>query len=147
MSRPQDKNLRPFNTLSEEEAFAIRSAGGKASGESKRQKKAMAELLELYSTLPITNKKVAKQLRNMGVPEELLTQQFQIVHAIMKGSQAGNHHLVKIYLEALGENRPQAVVKDNNLLEAILAATAGEVDVSDIPELQHPTAADPDVVE
>ena len=38
MSRPQDKNLIPLTERSEEEAHAIRSAGGKASQEKRRER-------------------------------------------------------------------------------------------------------------
>lgn len=36
-------NLRPFHELTEEEAFAIRSAGGKASAQKRRLEKSMRE--------------------------------------------------------------------------------------------------------
>ena len=49
MSRPQDKHLIPLTERSEEEAHAIRSAGGKASQQKRREKQMMADLVELYS--------------------------------------------------------------------------------------------------
>lgn len=40
-----NNNLKPFNTLTEEEQRKIASNGGKASGEARRKKKAMKELV------------------------------------------------------------------------------------------------------
>ena len=57
MSRPQDKHLIPLTERTEEEAHAIRSAGGKASQQKRKEKQMMADLLELYSGLPITDKR------------------------------------------------------------------------------------------
>lgn len=74
MSRPQDKNLIPLTERSEEEAHAIRSAGGKASQEKRRERQMMADLLELYSGLPITDKRKQNRLKKLGIPSEVLTQ-------------------------------------------------------------------------
>ena len=46
MSRPQDKHLIPLTERSEEEAHAIRSAGGKAAQEKRKQQRLMTELLQ-----------------------------------------------------------------------------------------------------
>ena len=63
MSRPQDKHLIPLTERSEEEAHAIRSAGGKAVQEKKRQQRLMSELLTLYSDLPILDNRRKSRLK------------------------------------------------------------------------------------
>ena len=65
--RPQDKNLVSFADMSPEQAREIQSAGGKASQEKRRQRKAMAELLETYSGLPIRDGRVRNRLTKLGI--------------------------------------------------------------------------------
>lgn len=87
MSRPQDKNLVPLTERSEEEAHAIRSAGGKAKAESDRRKKLTSELLQLYSDLPITDKRKANRLKKLGIEEADLTQKALIADAIINSTK------------------------------------------------------------
>ena len=147
MSRPQDKNLVPLTERSEEEAHAIRSAGGKAKAESDRRKKLMSELLQLYSNLPITDKRKANRLKKLGIEEADLTQKALIADAIMRGAQNGNSYLIQQYLEIVGEAGMGGPAKENNLLDAIINSTKEDVDTDDLPELQQTAESDTDVVE
>jgi len=147
VSRPQDKNLVPLTERSEEEAHAIRSAGGKAKAESDRRKKLMSELLQLYSDLPITDKRKANRLKKLGIEEADLTQKALIADAIMRGAQNGNSYLIQQYLEIVGEAGMGGPVKENNLLDAIINSTKEDVDTDDLPELQQEAESDADVVE
>lgn len=147
MSRPQDKNLVPLTERSEEEAHAIRSAGGKAKAESDRRKKLMSELLQLYSDLPITDKRKANRLKKLGIEEADLTQKALIADAIMRGAQNGNSYLIQQYLEIVGEAGMGGPAKENNLLDAIINSTKEDVDTDDLPELQQEAESDADVVE
>lgn len=147
--RPTDRNLRAFGSgnLTPEEEFAIRSAGGKASQEAKKKKKAMAELLQLYSDLPINDNRKKNRLKKLGIEESDLTQKALVADAIMRGAQGGNFYLIQLYLESIGEMGQGATGKENNLLSAIVGNTAEEVDVSDLPEVQQEAEPDADVVE
>lgn len=147
MSRPQDKHLIPLTERSAEEAHAIRSAGGKAKAENERKRKAMAELLTLYSDLPINDKRKAKRLVKLGIEQADLTQKVLIADAIMKGAQAGNSYLIQLYLDIIGEAGLGGPVKENNLLEAIMNSTKEDVNTDDISELQQEAKSDADVVE
>jgi len=147
VSRPQDKHLIPLTERSEEEAHAIRSAGGKAKAESDRRKKLMSELLQLYSDLPITDKRKANRLKKLGIEEADLTQKALIADAIMRGAQNGNSYLIQQYLEIVGEAGMGGPVKENNLLDAIINSTKEDVDTDDLPELQQEAESDADVVE
>ena len=143
MSRPQDKNLIPLTERSEEEAHAIRSAGGKASQEKRRERQMMADLLELYSGLPITD----NRLKKLGIPSEVLTQKMLVADALMRSAQAGNTYAIQLYMDITGETGLGGSAKDNNLLEAIQNATKEDVNTDDLPELQQAAASDADVVE
>ena len=147
MSRPQDKHLIPLTERSEEEAHAIRSAGGKAVQEKKKQQKLMTELLQLYSDLPILDNRKKKRLAKLGIEEADLTQKALIADAIMRGAQSGNSYLIQQYLELIGEAGMGGPVKENNLLEAIVNSTKEDIDADDIPEIQQTAESDADVVE
>ena len=147
MSRPQDRNLIPFDKLSPEEAHAIRSKGGKASQEAKKKKRAMAELLKIYSDLPINDNRKKNRLKKLGIEEGDLTQKALVADAIMRGAQGGNFYLIQLYLESIGEMNQGPAGKENNLLSAIVGETAREVDVSDLPEIQQTAEPDADMVE
>lgn len=147
MSRPQDKHLIPLTERSEEEAHAIRSAGGKASQEKRKQQKLMTELLSIYSDLPVTDKKKKGRLKRLGIEDSDLTQKTLIADAIMRGAQAGNSYLIQMYLELVGEAGLGGPAKENNLLEAIQNSTKENVDTDDISEIQQTAASDTDVVE
>lgn len=147
MSRPQDKHLIPLTQRSEEEAHAIRSAGGKAAQEKRRQQKLMSELLSIYSDLPINDKRKSKRLAKLGLEESDLTQKALIADAIMKGAQAGNSYLIQMYMDIIGETGMSGPAKENNLLEAIQNATKGDMETDDLPELQQTAESDTDMVE
>lgn len=147
MSRPQDKHLIPLTERSEEEAHAIRSKGGKAVQEKRRQQKLMSELLSIYSDLPINDKRKSKRLAKLGLEEADLTQKALIADAIMKGAQAGNSYLIQMYLDIIGESGMSGPVKENNLLDAIVNSTKEDIDTDEISELQPEAESDSDVVE
>lgn len=147
MSRPQDKNLIPLTERSEEEAHAIRSAGGKAVQEKKRQQKLMSELLQIYSDLPINDKKRKGRLKRLGITDEDMTQKTLIADAIMRSAQAGNTYAIQLYLDLIGESGLGGTAKENNLLEALLDNTKEDINADDIPEIQQTAESDADVVE
>lgn len=147
MSRPQDKHLIPLTERSEEEAHAIRSAGGKAAQQKRKEKQMMADLLELYSGLPITDKRKKNRLAKLGIPTEELTQKLLVADALMRSAQAGNTYAIQLYMEITGEAGLGGPAKENNLLEAIQDSTKEDIDTDDLPELQQTAEADVDVVE
>lgn len=147
MSRPQDKHLIPLTERSEEEAHAIRSAGGKAAQEKRKQQRLMTELLQIYSGLPITDNRKKKRLAKMGIEAEDLTQKTLIADALMRAAQAGNTYAIQMYLELMGEAGLGGPTKENNLLEALQDMTKEDIDTDDLPELQQEAEADVDMVE
>lgn len=147
MSRPQDKHLIPLTERSEEEAHAIRSAGGKAAHEKRKQQKLMTELLQIYSDLPITDKKRKGRLKRLGLEEADLTQKTLIADGIMRAAQSGNTYAIQLYLDLMGESGLGGPAKENNLLDALINGTKEDIDADDIPELQQEAESDADVVE
>ena len=146
--RPQNKNLIPFNERTPEEAHAIRSAGGKACQEKRKEKKKLAEMLELLSDLSIKDKRVLNRLKRMGVKEDSdLTNKMLVADALLKAAQSGNTYAIQQYLELIGEAGVTGDSESTNLLEAILESTGEDVNVDDIPEIQQEANTDADLVE
>ena len=147
MSRPQDVHLIPLTERSEEEAHAIRSAGGKAAQEKRRQQKLMTELLTIYSELPINDKRRKKRLSSLGIQEEDLTQKTLVADAIMRAAQSGNTYAIQLYLDLMGEGGISGAAKENNLFEMIINSTKEDISTDEIPELQQEADSDADMVE
>jgi hypothetical protein len=146
--RPQNKNLRLFNEIPVEEARAIQSAGGKACAEARKKRQAMSDLLLLYSGLPIKDARVRNRLKRLGVPDEELTQKFQIADALVKMAQTGNTQAIALYLDSIGElSKGAAEDKENNLFQMIEQSSSQEVDIDDIPEIRETPESDVDMVE
>ena len=147
MSRPQDKHLIPLTERSEEEAHAIRSAGGKASQEKRKLRTEQQYLLGKYAGAPILDKRTVKKFERMGFESEEISRALEITDAIMKGAKSGDPRMIEIYLRLMGEVRAEAKPKENNLLEALINGTKEDIDADDIPELQQEAESDADVVE
>ena len=110
MSRPQDKHLIPLTERSEEEAHAIRSAGGKASQAARKRRTEQAYLLGKYAGAPILDKRTIKKFERMGFESEEINRALEITDAIMKGARAGDSRMVEIYRASRSAAfHPQAV--------------------------------------
>lgn len=83
------ENLIPLNKRSPEEQFAIKSAGGKASGVAKRDKKTMRELCKMLGEEVLTNAN-GDQMSRFGIA---VLQQFQ---KAMKGDTKAIEFLAKL---------------------------------------------------
>ena len=136
MSRPQDKHLIPLTERSEEEAHAIRSAGGKASQEKRRRRTEQQYLLSKYAGAPILDKRTIKKFERFGFENEEINRALEITDAIMKGAKNGDPRMIEIYLRLMGEEKSEPAPKENNLLEAIVNSTKEDIDADDISELQ-----------
>lgn len=147
MSRPQDKHLIPLTQRSEEEAHAIRSAGGKAAAERRKQLTQQNYLLGKLAGLPILDKRTIKKFERMGFDNEEINRALEVTAAIMDGAKKGDPRMIEIYLRIMGEDVAEKPVKENNLLDAIINSTKEDIDTDDLPELQQTAESDPDVVE
>ena len=107
----------------------------------------MTELLQIYSDLPIKDKRRKNRLAKLGFVEEDLSQKTLIADAIMRAAQAGNTYAIQLYLDLLGESGLGGPTKENNLLDALVKGTKEDIDADDIPELQQEAESDADMVE
>lgn len=97
------ENLTPFNQMPEEQAKAIRSKGGKASQEKRKQRKLMREQAELLLSLPLKDKAAKKKLREMGVDADNQDNQMLIVLQLWRRAAAGDLEATKLLIELMGE--------------------------------------------
>lgn len=97
------ENLTPFNQMSEEQAKAIQSKGGKASQEKQRKRKLMREQAELLLSLPLKDKAAKKKLEQMGVDAENQDNQMLIILQLWKRAAAGDLEATKLFIELMGE--------------------------------------------
>lgn len=100
-------NLVSLADRTTEEVREIGKKGGIASGEARRQKKAMREMLEMC--LQMKNKKglTYQQLATMG---------------LINGAIKGNAQNYKVILETLGELNPEEEKKNDGVLSELVEA-------------------------
>lgn len=161
------ENLKPFDQRTEEEQREIRSKGGKASGEARRKKRDAKSAARLILSLPTVDK-VTKTLEKMGIEDETEYTNMVSIFAMaylkaMKGDIGAMRFIVEMAgmspefkmveerhkneMRILRERSGDGPKKENNLLDAIVGGTKGELSTDDIPEIQQETEPDPDVVE
>lgn len=97
MSRDGTKNLKPVTERTKDEARAISSKGGKASGIARRKKADLKKAFETLLSLDVTDSKIKKQLEEMGMAgnnEALLA--FATFQQAVKGNQKATENIIKL---------------------------------------------------
>lgn len=99
---PNEKNLIPFDERTEEEQKEIRSAGGRASGVSRRRKKSLREAAELYLSLPVADKRTWNRLARDGVEPEDVDNQMAIIAGLTIKAVKGDAKAAKLLFDLIG---------------------------------------------
>lgn len=97
MPRDGTKNLKPVTERTKDEARAISSKGGKASGIARRKKADLKKAFEILLSLDVTDSKIKKQLEEMGMAgnnEALLS--FATFQQAVKGNQKATENIIKL---------------------------------------------------
>lgn len=105
------KNLRPFSERSESECFAIRSAGGTASGVSKRRRKTQAEIIRQIMDLKLTPEEGAEKLEALGLDPTWAT---DANVAVMQKARRGDVESLRYLRDTIGE-KPRDGLEIGNL--------------------------------
>ena len=95
-----EQNLNPVRTKSE--AREKGAKGGKASGEARRAKKTLRELVELFGELGV-NADTRKIMKRLGIPEELMTRKMQPVVALFNKANKGDVSAFNAIRDIIGE--------------------------------------------
>ena len=101
---PNEKNLIPFGQRTEEEQRDIRSAGGKASGVSRRRKRSLKEAADLYLSLPVSDRRVWNKIARRGVDPEDIDNQMAMIIGLTMAATAGDAKAAKVIVDLLGED-------------------------------------------
>ncbi len=99
---PNEQNLIPFDERTESEQREIRSAGGQASGVSRRRKKSLREAAELYLSLPVADKRTWNRLARDGVEPEDVDNQMAIIAGLALKAMKGDSKAAKVIFDLVG---------------------------------------------
>lgn len=114
----QNKNLIPINDRPPDEARAIRSRGGIASGEKKRKKKAMKEAVEAVLSLKAPAKMKA-ELKKMGFKNEDCINQTIMVMQVFQAACKGDIRAAEFMRDTGGEAPGQQQNEENGSVQII----------------------------
>lgn len=95
---PNLENLKNIGDLPREKQLEVTSKGGKASGEARRKRKEMKEQLELLLSLPIASEKTKTQFKVLGIPEDNMDNQMQMLVAMFKKVLSGEKGDVQAFI-------------------------------------------------
>ena len=97
-----EKNLIPVAERSPSELRKMTSKGGKASGEARRAKKTLRELVELFGELGVSDE-ARKKMKAIGIPEEFWTRKMQPVVALFSKANKGDVGAFNAIRDIIGE--------------------------------------------
>ena len=93
------ENLVPLST---EKAREIGKKGGEASVQARRKKKTLRELVELFGELGV-NPDTRKLMKQLGIPEDLMTRKMQPVVALFNKANKGDVSAFNAIRDIIGE--------------------------------------------
>lgn len=122
MPRDGTKNLIPMNKLTEDKQRQIAHLGGKASGASRRRKKAMREQLEFMMSLKVKEESTINELKKMGIKKSDMNNQTALLMAVFFKGLNGDVRAAEFIRDTLGENpnKVQVEFNTNGTTEAII---------------------------
>ena len=98
-----EKNLVPFDERTESEQREIASAGGKASGKSRRRKKSLKQKMQLLLSLPPAENDQT-ELSAMGVDPDDMDNEMVLVKALFIAAAAGDTRAFDRIQDVLGRS-------------------------------------------
>lgn len=119
---PNEKNLIPFDQRTEEEQRDIRSAGGKASGVSRRRKRSLKEAADLYLSLPVSDRRVWNKIARRGVDPDDIDNQMAMIIGLTIAATAGDAKAAKVIVDLLGEDSHSEEAAVHPLVSDLVAA-------------------------
>ena len=101
---PNEKNLIPFDQRTEEEQRDIRSAGGKASGVSRRRKRSLKEAADLFLSMPVTDTRTFNKMAKAGIDVDDADYQMAVIVGLTLQAAKGDAKAAKAVFDLLGED-------------------------------------------
>ena len=100
---PNEKNLVPLNKRTKSERRAIATAGGIASGEARRRKRALKDAAELYLSLPVSDRKRWNKLARRYIDPEDIDNQMAMIVGLTEAATRGDARAGRLIVDILGE--------------------------------------------
>lgn len=105
---PNAKNLIPANSLAPEERKELGRRGGVASGVSRRRKKSLREAVDHILALPVSQKRIKRELERYGITEDDADYQMAVIAAMVREAMDGEVKAAKLLMELADENPDSA---------------------------------------
>jgi PBSX family phage terminase large subunit len=104
-----EKNLIPFSERTESEQREMRSKGGKKSGESRRRKKNMKQVMDMLLQMPANTQADWQFLSDIGIDlngldEDLINNMFVVNAAVLARAKLGDVAAVKELRDIIGDD-------------------------------------------
>lgn len=100
---PNEQNLIPLDKRAKSEQREIQAMGGRASGVSRRRKRALKEAADMYLSLPVTDKRSLNKLLRAGVDEDDADNQMLIIAGLVARAAKGDAKAAKLIFDLIGE--------------------------------------------
>ena len=95
--------LIPQNQRTKDEQSAIARQGGIASGEARRKKKRLGELVRMFGDLEIQDEKVKHKMTQFGIPQEDCNRFMQSVVSLFQKAMKGDVSAFNAIRDIIGE--------------------------------------------
>ena len=119
---PNEKNLIPNSERTPEERREIATAGGKASGVSRRRKRSLKEAADLYLSLPVADRRTWNKIARRGVDPEDIDNQMAMIIGLTIAATAGDAKAAKVIVDLLGEDAHSEEAAVHPLVSDLVAA-------------------------
>ena len=119
---PNEKNLIPNSERTPEERREIATAGGKASGVSRRRKRSLKEAADLYLSLPVSDRRVWNKIARRGVDPDDIDNQMAMIIGLTIAATAGDAKAAKVIVDLLGEDAHSREAAVHPLVSDLAAA-------------------------
>ena len=106
------QNLIPFNERTESEQREIAMVGGIASGAARRRKRALKDAVDLFFSLPVSDKRTWNKLERKGIDPEDIDNQMAMICGLHAQASLGDARAAKVLVDILGEQSREDPVED-----------------------------------
>lgn len=98
-----EKNLKPFNSLTEKEQREITSKGGKASAKKRQQNKTFKAIISKFLDGQVTDERLKQQMIDFGFADKEVSNKSCAVFALWKEAIKGNTKAFELLRDTIGE--------------------------------------------
>lgn len=98
-----EKNLKPFNSLTEKEQREITSKGGKASAKKRQQNKTFKEIINKFLDGQVSDERLKQQMIEFGFADKEVSNKSCAVFALWKEAIKGNTKAFELMRDTIGE--------------------------------------------